>query len=763
MELPSFLKEAPFHLNWDLETGTSKNFDSLKQKITDYLRFNPQLMTIQAHLFHCFIYISQYHSHRYNRLNLKEAKEHLKKAYDAINDVADPEKNLGYLTVAKCMEAYIAFRKGEHDNNLKKEIEKSISELTDSSSACIDSVRAFALSRMGIQKYKEAKGFFESALKVQPNNTEWLYNLGDLIGRLSRHYEGYKETEQKIQENEIYEEILSIDPEHALARVSLASNLILMDKEELAKTHAEQALQLQPDNPEILKEVGRVYRRIEDFEKALLILERGWATSQNNADLLHQTGLVYKDKYNCQNKIYKGKKKHKRQPSDKPDKELLNKAIDYLTKAYESNSTYTMALCNRARTYEQLQMKEEAKQDFECLLTVYNLTDNNRVTFTIYYAFFLERTSREEDKAIQQYCSAIKYAIENCTVVPVTYECPIPTLAHNVENLIAKAKGNFTSIMETKIASSLMKTRSEGFRGLAWLHHMFGDHQEARKNYEEYLELEYDEENGNDYDAIYHLTKSLIHLQDFTSARVRIKDLEELQQEDLALQCKILCALRQGDLALAKEDQQDAAKGFFREAIEAGSMEGCCKLTNILLQNQGDISTVKFRLDCARMLHCCRQNGKDEYHLRDKITTLMNLQDNIFGDLRDKHLSMELTILENDNGIHTENILKAAGHVLHAARTSLDHVMMRFQNKHYPARGDVRCQYFHVATEKSKAPKSEGAIKDEILRRLGNYQWHQFDTKFQDLLEFLVQVCHLCYTGCYHMENNLMDRPCFKQ
>ena len=739
MELPSFLKEAPFHLNWDLETGTSKNFDSLKQKITDYLRFNPQLMTIQAHLFHCFIYISQYHSHRYNRLNLKEAKEHLKKAYDAINDVADPEKNLGYLTVAKCMEACIAFRKGEHDNNLKREIEKSISELTDNSSACIDSVRAFALSRMGVQKYEEVKGFFESALEVQPNNTEWLYKLGDLTGRLSRYRDGLKITAEKIQENNFYEEVISIDHEHALAHVSLASNLIFMDEEELAKTHAEQALQLQPDNPNILKKVGRVYRKIHDFEKALSMFEQGWATSHNNADLLHQTGLVYKQVYNRQKQAWRN-----RETSVKPNKELLHKALDYFTKAYESNSTYTMALCNRAQTYEQLQMKEEAEQDFECLLTVHSLADNNRVTFTIHYAFFLQRTCGEEDKAIQQYFSAIKYATENCTVAPVTYECPLPKHAYTEEYLIVKAKGNLTSIMETKIASSLMKTKSEGLRGLAWLHHMFGDHQKAKENYEKYLELEYEEENSNDHDAIYHLTKSLIHLQDFKSARARIQDLKELQQEDLALQCRIQCALQEGDLALMQEDQQDAAKGFFREAIDAGSMEGCHKLSNILLQNPSDISIAEFRLDCARILHRCRQNGKDEYHLRDKITTLMDLKDKIFGDLRDKHLSMELTILENDNSMDTENILKAAGHVLHAARTSLDHVMMRFQHKHYPARGDVRCQYFHVATEKSKALKSEGDIKDEILRRLTkSYQWQQFDMKFQDLLEFLVQVCHL--------------------
>ncbi|XP_072047612.1 uncharacterized protein [Amphiura filiformis] len=727
MALPDFLIDVPSHFNWGIDIGTAKEFNPLKLQLDEHLAHNPGVMTIQALLFQSFIHVSQYKGLKPDYVR---GKEYLNQAYEEIKGVPNKEEKRGYLIVAKCNEAFMDHTMEEQTTSLAEEIQRLLSEKTDLAQACIDSIRAFALSRVGMSKYDEAKIYYQKALDVQPNNTQWLFGLALVTGRRSRNRDGHKYSDKAV-ERKLYEKILTIDKNHALAHVFLAFNLSFNGDHAAAMRHASKARELAPQHPPLLVKASKVFRKAGYHKDALPILKDACAIGHNSA-MFHEMGLAYRDMYNDQNR----RKKvaiQKRQRFDQPDKELLRQAILCYTQALEDNATNNMALLDRARTYERLRLIKEAEGDFRNLLAVKNTDFINRVQFNTAYADFLQRTCNNEENACERYRIAIDCAAKNCVTHPVTRENPKPVFDGALKKDLHTAKKGYMNAMEKKAESGDPETHSQGLKGLAWLDQVYGEHDSARAKYEEYLDCD---ENRNDSDAIQSLVKTLIQLGDFEEARRRIQELKGLQKLDLVNQLTVKCTLVQGEEAQVQGDHK-LAKELFKEAIECGSMDGCFKLADILIKYP-DISGLKFRIDCAKILHCCEKNDQADIPLYDEIKKLMKLEDATYGKLRNYHLNLELAILGNTGTGVTRLILDKATQTLDEARKMLDRVIISFRETRYPTLQGTQCTFFHVKQDDIKQPKTEQQVKDEIVKRLK--KWTQFDTRFPDLLEFLVKL-----------------------
>ncbi|XP_072025258.1 interferon-induced protein with tetratricopeptide repeats 5-like [Amphiura filiformis] len=497
MALPDFLTDVPSHFNWGIDIGTIKEFDALKLQLDEHLAHNPGVMTIQALLFQSFIYVSKYKDPKPNYV---KGREYLNKAYDEIKGVPNEEEKQGYLIVVKCNEAFMAHTLREETTTctLAAEIQKLLSEKTDLAQACISSVRAFALSRVGMSKYDEAKIYFQKALDVQPNNTQWLFGLALVTGRCSRNRDGFEYSNNKEQERDLYKKILTIDENHALAHVFLAFNLSFKGDHAAAMRHASKSRELAPRHPHLLVKASKVFRKAGFYKAALPILQDACGIGQNSA-MFHEMGLAYRDMYNDQNSKKKEAIKEKKH-FDRPDKDLLRKAIEYFTKALEANATNNMALKDRALTYERLHMIKEADDDFTSLLTVRNTEFSDQVQFNTSYALFLQRTCNNEEKACERYRIAIDCAAKNCVTHPVTRENPKPVFDGVLKKDLYTAKKGYMNAMEKRARSADPETHSQGLKGLAWLDQVYGEHDSARAKYEEYLDCD---ENRNDSDAIH--------------------------------------------------------------------------------------------------------------------------------------------------------------------------------------------------------------------------------------------------------------------
>ena len=553
MMLPQFLVDAPSHFNWDLDTDTSKEINSLILQLEEHFEYNPKTMTIQAQLFQSFLYLSKYKN---PKPDYTKGQEWLQKAYEEIERLTNEEEKIGFMIVAKCNQAYMNHILGVQTSTLEREIQNLTAKASHVSQACIHSVRAFALSRVGMNKYDEAKLYYKKALEVQPDNTQYLFGLALVTGRRSRNKDGLEYTTDKEEERELYKKILQIDKNHALAHAFLAYNLSYKREYAVAIRHAYRARELAPKHPHILTKAAIVLRRAKCYKAALPIFEEACAIGKNSG-LFHQAGLVYRDMYNDQNQ----KKKEAIQKKERwnpPDKELLKKAIDNFNKAIEANPTNNMAMLDRALTHERLRDLDKAEEDFLSAITTKNLDHNNKVVFNSWYATFLDRSRNNPGKACEHFKVAIECAIQNCTTRPVTRDNPKPNFEKGLENYLKKALRGYKDIMEKKVQSDDPELHSEGLTGLAWLHEVLGEHAPARDRYEEYLRCD---GKSTDDEAIYRLVKSLIQLGDFEEARKKIQELKDLKKADLAQSCTIQCALLQGEDPMVQGKSSKTGQG----------------------------------------------------------------------------------------------------------------------------------------------------------------------------------------------------------
>ncbi|XP_072025239.1 uncharacterized protein [Amphiura filiformis] len=561
-----------------------------------------------------------------------------------------------------------------------------------------------------------------------------------LIGRCSHERDGLAYTDEKVEERKIFKKILSIDKKHSLAHVDLANNYLLLKEEVLAIQHAKRAQTLEPENPYILHKVGKVFRKAGLYKDALHVLDKACASSKKS-DILHQIGLVYRDMYKDQiNK--KTQAVQEKKDCEEPNKKLLIKAIMYYSQAIALASTHNIALLNRALAYEQLmnledakkgKRKQKAQRDF--LNAIYGSNQSGEKVFIrIKYALFHEGTCKDEDEASKNVKFAISDAIQNCTIHPVTRENPKPKFNGALAGHLHRAKVHYKKTMQNKVLSSDPETHSEGLRGLAWLLQAFGEHDAARVQYEEYLCCD---GKSSDHDAIYSLVKTLIQLGDFEEAGRWIKELKRLKQADLAHQLTVECALVQGKEAQT-QGNHTLATDLFREALEGGSMEGYHKLGEMFIKYP-DMSTLQFRIDCAKILHCCEKNNQTDDALCNEIKKLMDFEHVILGKLRNCHLKLEQAVLANQ-GINQDILDKASDTILEA-RSMLDRVMFQFQERNYPnLKKEPESYFIRIKQDFSSCPKTSERVRAELLEKLNNYQWDEFDTRFPDLLDFLVKL-----------------------
>ncbi|XP_072043656.1 uncharacterized protein [Amphiura filiformis] len=733
MSLPPVLEDAPSHFNWNLDSDdTLKEFGPLNLQITEHIQFNPNEMPIQAHLFQSFLYMSKF---KHPRPDFSSFEGCLKTAYDKINALTDIDAQIGYKLVAKCNEAIAAHRLKTPDNDTEDEIEDLMKKQTDKSQACIDSVHAFALSRLGPPKYSDTEIYYRQAIELYPDKSDWLYGLALVIRRQAGFdVPTYAFTDEMKKEEELYNRILKLDKNHGMALASLAQLLLRKEGKfsARAKDTAKRAEDSQHDNPYVRSLTGKVYRKRREYDAAFRAFEVCDRMSKDTY-FHHQHGLVYRDKYNSQ-VFFKEKALHKltnRQHAnyEEPDINLLRKALGCFTKAVEGSSTNTMALLDKARAHADLGEIKPADEDFKNLIATDNLLPSNRFTFNYEYAMFLREKHADNKTAAKHLRTAINLAVTYCTTAPVSRENPTPSVFKGIARDFVTASENFQEIMNALTTSTNPEEQAEGLKGLAWLHQALGEHAAAKEKYEEYLKCE---GTNNDYKAVEQLIRSLIQLDNLEEARKQIEVLKTLKPE-LAEPCHIECLLREGEI----EQDGKKSKDLFWKAVKVGSMTGCQKLADIL-EKDPKVATWEFRADCAKILHCCEMNNEKDGQIYSRIKKLVGLEDDNFGTLRKYHLEMELALMNDKQD--GKKVLNATSLVVNEARTLLDRTMTEFHHKNFPNILNYRSQIFYIEQDKSK-PKDEKDIKKELTDLLYSmYKWKNFKTNFKELLDLLVQI-----------------------
>jgi tetratricopeptide (TPR) repeat protein len=131
---------------------------------------------------------------------------------------------------------------------------------------------------------EDAKAQFEHALRLDPEHTGALDNLGMLLDRLGRPREAMT----------FFERALRIEPDDAVAHNNLGSVLIGLGRPEEAIAHLNLALTLKPDEPKskVHLNLGRALMDTGRPQDAIAHLERAVRLQPNDADAHYSLGVA---------------------------------------------------------------------------------------------------------------------------------------------------------------------------------------------------------------------------------------------------------------------------------------------------------------------------------------------------------------------------------------------------------------------------------------------------------------------------------------
>jgi Tfp pilus assembly protein PilF len=89
------------------------------------------------------------------------------------------------------------------------------------------------------------------------------------------------------------EKIVAQDPKNLNAWISLGNDYFDMEQSQKAINAYGKALEIQPDNPNVLTDQGIMFRKVGWFDKALVNFERANKIDPNHLQSLYNAGLVY--------------------------------------------------------------------------------------------------------------------------------------------------------------------------------------------------------------------------------------------------------------------------------------------------------------------------------------------------------------------------------------------------------------------------------------------------------------------------------------
>ena len=137
-----------------------------------------------------------------------------------------------------------------------------------------------------MSNYKQAINVYNQTLELDPNNNQLIYELGLLYYTLNDEKSAVKYFEQAMEKG--YKADLDFLENLGMAYLSqdIKKGISILDK----------VLDLKPNNPEILFQIGQAYYKAEKFEDAARTYFRVYSSDPSNSRALYMTGVAYQKK-----------------------------------------------------------------------------------------------------------------------------------------------------------------------------------------------------------------------------------------------------------------------------------------------------------------------------------------------------------------------------------------------------------------------------------------------------------------------------------
>ncbi|XP_062382431.1 interferon-induced protein with tetratricopeptide repeats 5-like [Sardina pilchardus] len=312
--------------------------------------------------------------------------------------------------------------------------------------------------------YERAKQCFEKALELEPEESEW--NAGYAIA-LYRTEDYNTRPEDSLAVRQLRRAI-ELNPEDAVLKVLLGLRLAVFKKHNEAGRLIEEALEMDPSNPHVIRYVGKYLRHSGSVDDSIALFKRAVERTNDSAFLHHQLALCYRSK---KNDLFRtggawGKKREVRQ--------LIAQCIHHLQLATTLKSNFILAMADLALHYAENEEIARAEKMFQD--TFKAATENHEKVNVVhrFYGEFQQYHKKSEPLAIKHYKECLSLGFN-------TFE------------------GSRSALSLKKMAEKRLDrdpTDGEAFGILGFIHRAEGEKRRALECYEKALQFDF---NNDEY------------------------------------------------------------------------------------------------------------------------------------------------------------------------------------------------------------------------------------------------------------------------
>ncbi len=124
------------------------------------------------------------------------------------------------------------------------------------------------------------------------------------------------------------EKILAQDPKNLQAWIQLGNDYFDTEQPQKAINAYDRALELKPDNPNVLTDQGVMYRKVGSYDKAIANFEKAQAIDPKHLQSIFNLGLVYADDLKQPDKALKAWNRYLELDSTSPTAQQIKRMVE---------------------------------------------------------------------------------------------------------------------------------------------------------------------------------------------------------------------------------------------------------------------------------------------------------------------------------------------------------------------------------------------------------------------------------------------------
>jgi radical SAM protein with 4Fe4S-binding SPASM domain len=231
---------------------------------------------------------------------------------------------------------------------------------------------AFALAIQNHQNnnLQDARNYYQKVLKIDPNYTPALNNLGVI----------YKNLQENQKARDCYEKAIEINPNYSDAHNNFGILFKELGEFEKAKECFEKVISIDPNHSQALNNLGTIFQELGELQKVKGCFEKAIEIDPNYVDAHNNLGVIFKDlgQYQKAKECYKKAIEINPNHADAHNnlgvvfKELddLQKAKECYKKAIEIDPNHANAHLNLGVVFKELGNDQKAKECYEKVIEI---------------------------------------------------------------------------------------------------------------------------------------------------------------------------------------------------------------------------------------------------------------------------------------------------------------------------------------------------------------------------------------------------------